>query len=260
MPFTPSHAAAALPLSRIFRRLPLPALVIGSMTPDFQYLLSLTPRGRFGHTAIGLLVFCLPVGLGAVLLFDRFVRSALVDLLPPGLAAAAGRQESRPATMASAIAVAGLAVLLGAASHIVWDGLTHGARWAVLLIPGLRDPVYFAPDSGVRWYRVLQHLSTVVGAAIIAIWCAGWARRHPPEARAYPRGAFAAALRVVAGLVVAAVLAGLANTLRAPSFDVRDVLGYGAVGTLSGLAVALVAYGVWSDSRRARPLRSIARH
>jgi len=37
MPLTPSHAAAALLLRQFAPRLPLAALVIGSLSPDFEY-------------------------------------------------------------------------------------------------------------------------------------------------------------------------------------------------------------------------------
>lgn len=249
MPFTPSHAAAALPLSRVLRRLPLAALVIGSMAPDFEYVIRLAPRGRFGHSLIGLFVFCLPVGLAAYLVFDRVVRPALVQLLPPGLAAAVGPHDSPHAVTAGHVAAAALAVLVGAMSHVGWDGFTHGARWAEFLVPQLSYHVFFAPNSGVRWYKVLQHVSTVVGAAVIAVWIGRWVRRQPPEVRTYPPDRAAASVRVVAGVLAAAAIAGLANALRAPSYSRGNVLGYLAVGAMSGLAVALVVYGMWTGSR-----------
>ena len=90
MPFTPSHAAAALLLRRAFRTLPPAALVLGTLSPDFEYLLRLAPRGRFGHSPEGLLLFCLPASLAAWLLYLRLIRPALRELLPPGLAAAVG--------------------------------------------------------------------------------------------------------------------------------------------------------------------------
>ena len=60
MPFTASHAVAALP----FLRTPLPdsALVIGSMTPDLPFYLPLGPDVAT-HTA------------GAVVTYDRLLRA-----------------------------------------------------------------------------------------------------------------------------------------------------------------------------------------
>ena len=63
MPVTPAHAALALPLSRVAPALPLAPLVIGTLSPDFEYLLRLAPTGRFAHSLLGLVVFCVPVSL-----------------------------------------------------------------------------------------------------------------------------------------------------------------------------------------------------
>jgi uncharacterized protein DUF4184 len=89
VPLTPAHAAAALPLERVTRALgialPMSALMIGTWTPDFEYVLLLRPGGKFGHTPLGLLVFCLPLGLLAWATFRAVVAPALLPLLPPGL-------------------------------------------------------------------------------------------------------------------------------------------------------------------------------
>src|SRR3982751_3185959 len=51
MPFTVSHAAAVLPLQRFgSHKLPLTALMIGSMAPDFGYFFS-REESRRSHTA-----------------------------------------------------------------------------------------------------------------------------------------------------------------------------------------------------------------
>ena len=61
MPFTVSHAAAALPFRRA--RLVTSALVVGTMAPDFEYFLPLKTHDTFGHTFPGILVLTLPVAL-----------------------------------------------------------------------------------------------------------------------------------------------------------------------------------------------------
>src|SRR5690349_19318060 len=80
MPFTVSHAAAVLPLRR-FRSLPLAALMIGSMSPDFSYF---TPWTLFlyTHSIPALFWFCWPVGLALWILFVRMVETPTLALLP----------------------------------------------------------------------------------------------------------------------------------------------------------------------------------
>src|SRR3954462_8835891 len=85
MPITPAHAAAAWPLHAAWRRLPLAALVIGTLSPDLEYVLRLEPRGKFGHSPAGLVVFCLPVTLLVWYVWRSLVRAALTPLLAPRL-------------------------------------------------------------------------------------------------------------------------------------------------------------------------------
>jgi hypothetical protein len=247
MPLTPAHAAAALPLSRVRPRLPLAALVVGTMAPDFEYLLRLAPRGRFGHSPLGLIAFCLPAGLLVHLAYERVVRPALVGLLPPGVATAAG-----PERRAGLVAAA-LALLLGALSHVAWDGFTHDSGWAVARLPGLREQVAPAAIPGLRWYTLLQHASTLVGLAVVLAWGGRWLRRLPAGARRYAPAQGARSARTALALLSVAALAGLANGARALSASAPVLLGYAAVGAMSGLAVAAFAYGVWVASRRGVP-------
>src|SRR4051812_17546859 len=118
MPLTPAHTAAAWPLTRLVRSLPLDALVVGTMVPDFEYLLELAPRGRFAHSPLGLLLFCLPVGVLTWTIYRHLVRPAILTLLPAGL---------RPGLMArhTNLAAVVVAILLGASSHAAWDSFTH---------------------------------------------------------------------------------------------------------------------------------------
>src|SRR6185295_10926654 len=90
MPVTPAHAAVAWPLRKIAPHLPLSALVIGAMSPDCEYFLRLAPITRMAHKPAGVIFFCIPVSLVAWLIFRRLVRPALLELLPPVLAASLG--------------------------------------------------------------------------------------------------------------------------------------------------------------------------
>lgn len=236
MPLTPSHAAAAWPVRRLAPWLPLDALVLGTMSPDFEYILRLRVYGRFGHTPLGLLLFCLPVGLAACALFRVVVRPALVRHLPAGM---------RPAAARHAWLTSAAAVLAGAVTHVVWDGFTHGSADFVVRTPALREAV----AGRVPVYTVLQHLSTLAGAVFIAMWVRAWVRRHPPEARRYASGERAAAVRVACAILAFAALAAVANGARRVQVGLEPALGYAAVGGMAGLAVACVAYGIAARAR-----------
>lgn len=236
MPLTPAHAAAAWPLNRWLPRLPLGALVIGTMTPDFRYLLTLQPLGANSHSLLGLLVFCLPVGFTVWLAYRHLVRPALVDLLPP----AAQRALAAPGGSVTLYASALVAVLLGAFSHIAWDSFTHDYGFMVWHIAALRAEGLF----GIRWYKVLQHGSTVVGLVIVAYWVRGRIAALPAAARVFSAAEARRVVGAAAILLGIAVVAGVANGARASGL--RLMLGYTAIGGMAGLAVALFVFGVWA--------------
>jgi len=79
MPLTISHPAAAVPLAR--SGLALSALVIGSMTPDFPYFFPFFPYGYISHSLIGLLIYCLPVGLFSLGVFHFLIKYPVLSLL-----------------------------------------------------------------------------------------------------------------------------------------------------------------------------------
>src|SRR6185295_14718341 len=138
MPVTPAHAALALPLSRAAPALPLAPLVIGTLSPDFEYLLRLSPTGRFAHSVVGLVVFCVPVSLLAWGMWRAIVCPALVCLLPPGMAVMMSEgARGTPRSVAALAGLGALAALLGALSHVAWDGFTHANGWAVAHLPVL---------------------------------------------------------------------------------------------------------------------------
>ena len=245
MPLTLAHAAAALPIDRATRALgvtlPLSALMIGTWAPDFEYLLLLRPGGKFGHTPLGLIVFCLPLGLVAWATFEWLIAPALLPLLPPGLE---GRvRATRRARDGNQVIGAAAAVLLGTISHVVWDAFGHsgplGGSLRILLRPAF--PTVLPP---VPWYKVVQHGSTVCGMVVLCAWAWWWLRRQNPATLAYrgrPRGR---ALRVVAGILGVAAVGAVLNAMRVQDPSLHSLLALAAVGAMTAFSLAIVSYGL----------------
>ena len=61
MPLTFAHPAVILPFSRNSKYFNFLAAVLGSMSPDFEYLLRGRPSGEIGHTFAGFIVINLPL-------------------------------------------------------------------------------------------------------------------------------------------------------------------------------------------------------
>ena len=162
MPLTIAHPAAVLP----FRRsgLPLSALVIGSLSPDFEYFLYLTPHSDISHTAAGLFVFCLPAGMIALWIYHRIWVPPIVALL--------GKEHHHrvqpfPFGPASRFLILCCELLIGALTHLIWDSFTHEYGWAVQHLDGLSRSVHLAGHLEVPVYKILQHGSTLLGCAVL---------------------------------------------------------------------------------------------
>jgi hypothetical protein len=237
MPLTPAHTAAAWPISRLVRSLPLDALVLGTMMPDFEYLLVLAPRGRFGHSPLGLVIFCLPIGVLTWMAYRHLVRPAILTLLPVGL---------RPGLVArhTTLGSVAVAILLGAASHAVWDAFTHSSGWGVRHIAALHEVVHLGSLGDIRVYKILQHLSTVIGSLVVAAWLWSWIKRYPAAARAYHSGSGRRAVKILTLLLAAGLGGAVLNGLRGIGNGIAAGLGHAAVGGMAAIAVALLLFGL----------------
>ena len=180
MPFTLSHAAAALPFRR--SRLVPSALVIGTFAPDLEYFIRLTPGGGWGHTMAGMFGMDLPLGLGALWLFHRLVKLPLANLLPDSVRARLTDELARfrfgPLGRFLLIVVS---LLIGIATHLVWDGFTHPQYWIVRHWALLRRVHHYPVLGWESNSSILQAISSLGGLALLAVWCVFWHRRTAPD-------------------------------------------------------------------------------
>lgn len=242
MPFTFSHPAAVLPFCKV-RPFVFSALVIGSMAPDLDSFLHLSTTVTFGHSAAGILQFCLPTGLLVFLLFHAVLKVPLTALLPEG------HQRRLPPFLTPRlprglgpwIAVV-LAIPAGTLTYLFWDSLTHRYGWMVLQFPILAVPV----TDSLPLYSFLQHFGTVFGALILALAYGHWyrkARVHPlgssPRLSSRHRAAVLLGLLGSAGLF-ALVYAGFrAGAVFDPVDFVRDAVLLG----VSALFISCLFFG-----------------
>jgi hypothetical protein len=248
VPFTISHAAAVLPLQN--SRLPLAALMIGSMSPDFAYFLPGEPLRMLTHSIPGVFAFCWPVALAVWLVFVRILEQPTRALLPDGW-----HERFMPSDREISIrtlALASVAVILGAFTHVLWDSFTHRGTLAVEIFTALHAVAFHYHGWRIRWFIVLQHLSTLAGMAILLYWA--WKR---PPIHSFPRvlpPATHAARVSAAALLIGASLA-LAITRYALNADtwLGRRLFHFAVGGMTGWALAWIAVALmitWRARRR----------
>jgi hypothetical protein len=255
VPFTLAHAAAALPFRRT--KLIASAVVVGCFAPDFEYFIRFAPKGGFGHTLAGLFAFDLPLGLAVYWLFHRYAKEPLWAWLPED---ARQRVKLGPRTAplrgVAQSALVSLSILVGAATHILWDSFTHPTSWPYRHWHFLSETVRLPIAGAVQNYKLLQHASTALGLLVLLIWFV----RQPRVAPTHPRLVrdwrmnerlvflFASSVALAAGALRAFVGMGAASGLH----RIQIFIGQAVVTTISVFWLELVIYGFFRERSRNR--------
>jgi hypothetical protein len=251
MPFTPSHIAAVLP----FARTPLPpaALAIGAMVPDLFYYVPLdVPRG-LTHSWLGLVTVDLGFALVLFFLWEFVFRAPVIDFAPGWVRSRMSTRYRMPSTPRRLGIFAALlvgAVLIGSATHLVWDSLTHAGPVA----DALRLDAMAGPLPLYKWG---QHASSAVGVIALAVFTFFWWRRTEPHPSAPTRltgsqRRHGVLLVLASGLVVALVV-WVRGIVRGHSPIENELIFYTVtVGLAAAGLCAVILSIVWWTVRKPR--------
>lgn len=168
MPFTFAHPAAVLPFRRFCPSFfSFPGLVVGSMAPDAGYYVHNWQWAVLGHSFIGSLTFDVPAGL--VLLAVFYLSLKPVAAIVPEPHRQTILSWARPARSPSVwqLLVVIYSIVLGAWTHILWDGFTHANGWCVRNLSALTPTVFSIGSYQVTVWQLLQHASTILGFVLL---------------------------------------------------------------------------------------------
>ncbi|HEX8746523.1 MAG TPA: DUF4184 family protein [Pyrinomonadaceae bacterium] len=247
MPFTLSHPAAALPLRK---HLLLSAMVVGSMSPDFEYFWRLAGVSRFSHTLPAVFYFCLPVSLLALWLFHSLIKRPGLELLPYFRKRIETQSLEFPFWPASRFFLIIISIVVGALTHVWWDSLTHEHGYMVERWPFLqRDLVLYARHE-LKVFKLLQYGSSVMGLLLLSASLLNWLR-HAPVVKAQRGGALPKSVAsVIAGcIIVFTIMSGVGLGLwsaveKSGSFSIQVFVVQTAIGGMLGLAMSMLIYSV----------------
>lgn len=251
MPYTISHAAAVLPFSRWLARWRiLSAALVGSLVPDLGYLMPMHPPRFLTHSAPSLITFSLPFGLLFYWIFQRVMKTPLLSVLPDQ-AYMRWRACAAPASLNNPRqwVLAALGVLVGAITHLAWDGFTHEEGRGMRMLPELDDWVIAVHGHHLIGARLLQGISSLLGLAMVVMTSAYALRRGNPRP-VLPRALTPAERR---GWVVAFVLLTVVLTVGLDVLVRDDEVPWNSLGGdthnlavsfLRGLVLALLISSV----------------
>ena len=171
MPFTFSHPAIILPLTYLPKKwFSLTGLIIGSLTPDFEYFIRMKIKSDYSHTIEGLFWFDLPLGILLGFIFHNIVRNTLLDNLPKIIKSRFTQlmEFDWNAYFKKNWFVVIVSILIGAFSHLFWDSFTHNHGYFVENIPTLRKTINIL-GMEIPILKILQHSSTLIGGFIILL-------------------------------------------------------------------------------------------
>jgi hypothetical protein len=248
VPFTLAHSAAALPFRRL--RLVPSALIIGTLAPDFEYLVKLDAHGRIAHTFPGVFVLTLPLALLVLWIFHRFVKLPVVRLLPDGLQGRLSKdlEEFRFLGVSRFLHIVA-SILIGIATHILWDLFTHRGTWLYARWPLLRQSFHLPFEGTIPLYKALQHGSSVLGVAVLLIWLVLWYRRNGATAPARGAVSMTKRIAILAVVIVVACVGVIVRRLLGAerpivNFSSRNFIVEACITILALIWWQLVAYGV----------------
>ncbi|MDG4797172.1 DUF4184 family protein [Micromonospora sp. WMMD1082] len=214
MPLTfPAHPAPVLALKMWRPRwCDGVALGTGAVAPDVVYLAAGPSGESFAdtHSWPALFWWCLPVALAYAAAF-RFCADGILAHLP-GDRWFGWRGHGSVARWPHRWWIAVSSALVGAASHLAWDWLTHTDNWLRVMF-GLR----WSDVTDIAWWTVSDLTSTVVGTGAAIVLAARLGRRSivgGTAAASVRRPVVfwvSAAVVAVAGLAVVPLLPGAAH-------------------------------------------------
>ena len=175
MPFTTSHPAVVLLLKNLFpKQMSLTGLIAGAMAPDLLYFLEMNTVNRgMSHSWMGMFTICLPLGLLFSFAFHYLFKKELIEHLPtPLLKHFSGLAYSKWQIKSfSKFFILIISVLIGTLSHFAWDSCTHLHGEVVQSFPILQENLVLF-GGHIRFFHLLQHLSTIVGGVAVIIYFA----------------------------------------------------------------------------------------
>ena len=167
MPFTFAHPAILFPLRWVNKKyISLTGLVIGSMAPDFEYFIWMSPNADISHSVKGILLFNLPITFLLAFVFHIVIKKTLLYHSPFINQRLLNPSFDFTAYFKRKWMVFTISALIGIVTHLVWDGFTHAHGHFVQTNSYLHQKVNMGAIEIRRCY-IAWYLSSIIGLFIV---------------------------------------------------------------------------------------------
>tara|TARA_R110000868_G_scaffold164901_1_gene397854 strand:- start:188 stop:901 length:714 start_codon:yes stop_codon:yes gene_type:complete len=173
MPFTLSHPAIILPFLKN-KKWSATALIVGSMSPDFEYFFRMRMQSEISHTLLGIFLIDFPLGFIVMFTFHEIIKRPFIENAPvffqkrlQGL-----KEFNWLDYFKNAVFTVLISFFIGAVSPIFWDSMTHWDGFMVQSFSFFNIEIY-----GIPLYKIAQHVSSIIGL----IWIAFYFYKLPEE-------------------------------------------------------------------------------
>lgn len=233
MPFTPAHTALVLPFLRL-GYMSATALIVGSVSPDFEYFFTMDDKASHGHTLSGIFYFDIPISIFLAFVFHRFVKINLINNLPYFLQRKffALKEFDFEIYFRKHWLTFIASAILGIGSHLFWDSFTHPNTF---IVKNLSIYETIVPFHGARYplFYALQVISSYVGLLIVLIYIL---LKKPDRSVTMVRP-------VISYWIVLMVITGIVFFLRFYWLPHTLNLVRGVITLVTGLCIALLIAG-----------------
>ena len=138
------------------------------MVPDLEYIINGTRT--FSHTYQAICWFHLPLALIVAFLFHNIVRDKLISRLPAFMYSRFTRFEgfNWNGYFKKNKGIVIVSIILGAVTHLFWDGFTNHSGYFVEKFPVLQEIVYTVGTS-MPLHELVWNVSTLAGLLVLII-------------------------------------------------------------------------------------------
>ncbi|HEQ1857029.1 TPA: DUF4184 family protein [Providencia alcalifaciens] len=253
MPWTFSHPAVVFPIKHSFlgKWLSLPAMILGSLSPDLLYSFGLYQLASEAHHVVGWLSIGLPL---CFIIYAIILKlAAPLSTVIPFVIKKSPRWSIRDIGIRN-IAILAISFFIGALTHIVWDSFTHDTGTMVRSWSFLQFNLSMTDKQEIAIYKILQHSGSLLGLLYLSYQYWRYYRKQTQIQQHIDKQKLKKIMGIGAISALFALPIAYYLTPKLPNFHFNRFVYLELTMTVPFFFGGLVIYGVWAYFYQRRQL------